>query len=252
MRIDAQPYDYRLSHVAASKGASYDASFSRTPWRAFLWQCESRAIDRILQEHFTNRAPAHLDFACGTGRILGHVCEKARISVGVDVSDSMLAVARRNVPSAQVIHADLTREHALGERTFDLITAFRFFPNAQPELRSEALQSLAAHLAPGGLLVFNNHKNHSSMLYTLGRLLGKRPTTMSRRDVSDLLSDAGLETVETFAMGLLPASDRHMVLPRWVHGLADGTGNALGLGRRLAQNLIYVCRKNSNHEAGTP
>ena len=252
MRIDAQPYDYRLSHTAATKGASYDASFTRTPWRVFLWQCERRAIDRILQEHFADRAPAHLDFACGTGRILGHVRENARVSVGVDVSDSMLAVARRNVPGAQFIHADLTREHALGDRTFDLITAFRFFPNAQPDLRAEALQSLIAHLTPDGLLVFNNHKNHSSTLYTLGRLVGKRPTTMSCRDVSDLLSGAGLEIVETFAMGLLPATDRHMVLPRWGHRLADQTGNALGLGRTLAQDLIYVCRKNPSHEVGTP
>ena len=236
-------YDYRTTHTAPAKGMSYEQKFADVPWRAYVWQRERLVLDEVLRRYFADRPVRHLDFACGTGRILGHLADRARLSVGVDVSESMLAVARQRPGDAEWIRADITRDDVLARRTFNLITAFRFFPNAQPELRAEALRALARHLTPDGVLLLNNHKNHSSLLCRLARLVGKRPRTMSARDVTELASSVGLVVARTFAIGVLPATDKHMLVPRWCHRLVDRAANALGIAPVLAQNVIYVCRR---------
>ncbi|TIQ58250.1 MAG: class I SAM-dependent methyltransferase, partial [Mesorhizobium sp.] len=79
--------------------------------------------------------------------------------VGVDVSESMLSVAQvpRNVRLRLV---DITTE-PLPEK-FHVITAFRFFLNAEDHLRREALQSMREHLDENGMLVCNIHMNATS------------------------------------------------------------------------------------------
>ncbi len=66
-------------------------------------------------------------------------------ATGIDVSASMLAVARQSAPSAEIVEGDPTREDLLSERHFDLITAFRSFPNAEDPLREAAM---AARVLP--------------------------------------------------------------------------------------------------------
>ena len=67
--------------------------------------------------------------------------------MGVDVSEAMLA--RACCPgNVRLQHIDMTR-HFLGE-TFDVVTAFRFFLNAEPLLREQALQAIRNHLTEGG------------------------------------------------------------------------------------------------------
>jgi SAM-dependent methyltransferase len=241
MPVTAEQPDYRTSHLADGKGRSYDAAFRELPWRAFMWQRERRVLDEILWKHFAGRPIAHLDFACGTGRVLGAVGARARLSVGVDVSPGMLQVARRNAPTVELIQADITRGDVLGDEVFDLITAFRFFPNAQDELRADALRALVAHLADGGLLVFNNHRNDSSLLHRLARLAGGSSRTLSLAEVHSLTGSAGLRILEAFPIGILPATDRHMLVPPFLHRLADGLARGRGWGIALAQNVIFVC-----------
>ena len=72
--------------------------------------------------------------------------------------------------------------------------------------------------------------------------MGKRPVTMSHDEVNALLEAADLELLETHAIGVLPATDNHMLVPSWVHRIADRAAAGLGLDRRLAQDLIFVCR----------
>ena len=127
---------YRDSHL--TKGMDYHSNFQQNPRRKLLWDIERGILDQIFKHHFSGRQVEHLDFACGTGRILAFMQPRVSSSTGVDVSTAMLEVARAATPNAQIIHADLTRESALGDRKFDLITAFRFFSNAEPKLRTAA------------------------------------------------------------------------------------------------------------------
>jgi predicted TPR repeat methyltransferase len=228
-----------------ARGQDYAESFSPelNPYRAMMWRLEQRALSAGLRDRLASRKMALLDFACGTGRILGHLHTHMASVTGVDVSSSMMEVARKVAPGAELIEADLTREDVLGDRRFDLITAFRFFPNAEPDLRRSILGVLARHLTPDGLLVFNNHKNRNSLIHRISRLLGREVArgTMSHDEVEALLADAGLRIVKMIPLGTLPASDRHLLLPvgllervEWrVSGVTPLSG--------LAQNVIYFC-----------
>lgn len=235
--------DYRTSHLSPDRGASYDRNFEEGGFRAFLWRQERAVLDRILRENYAGRSVEYLDFACGSGRILGHVAGQADAATGIDVSPSMLAKAREKAPRAQFVVGDLTQKDWLGGRKFNLITAFRFFPNAQDELRVSAMRAIRAHLGKDGLLVFNNHCCDSGSLFRVGRLLGKRTNTMSSEKVRTLVSESGMEIVKSYALGVLPATDGHMLVPSWVHIVSDRLAGAAGLADRFAQDIIYVCRR---------
>jgi SAM-dependent methyltransferase len=234
--------DYRQSHLAQGKGESYDRAFRENPYRSVVWDLEKRALDAIVKRWFPARRVQHLDFACGTGRILAHLAGRVAVSVGVDVSPSMLQVARKAMPSAELIEADLTSQDVLAGRKFDLITAFRFFPNAQPELRREAMTQLAGHLAEDGRIVFNNHMNRSSALYRLARLRGQAGDVgMSRKEVDDLLASAGLRIEKAYHIGVLPATEEHPLLPRPLLGLVERAACRLPFLAGLSQDILFVC-----------
>ena len=238
---------YTESHKG--KGRDYHESFVTAdvkPHRAMLWRLEQRALDRLLQKHLgSTRSLTQLDFACGTGRILAHFQAKVASATGVDVSTSMMEVARQVAPRAELIEADLTKQDVLASRQFNLITAFRFFPNAEPELRQAVMNVLARHLAPGGVLVFNNHKNRNSLPRRVARLLGRESTdsTMTHREVEVLLSGAGLRVVEIVPLASLPFSDNHLVVPVSVLEFVEQRISGVGALAGIAQDLIYVCAK---------
>jgi ubiquinone/menaquinone biosynthesis C-methylase UbiE len=233
--------DYRLSHMTADKAERYDLSFGRDPWRAYLWRREQQVLEKVLHDHFPAMPAAHLDFACGTGRILRFLRGRTGGSVGMDLSAEMLKVAAAKAPGVRLIQADITRCDVLGQERFDLITAFRFLANAQEDLRVEALHRLAAHLQPRGRFVLNNHKNDSSLLYRMGRLMGKHTPTLSYRHVARLLRQAGLEILEAYPLGVLPATDSHMLVPAFIHRACDAALGRRSVGLELAQDIVYVC-----------
>jgi hypothetical protein len=154
-------------------------------------------------------------------------------------------VARGVAPEAELIEADLTQQDALGDRRFDLITAFRFFPNAEPELRQAVFSVLARHLSPDGVLVFNNHKNRNSLRVRIARLRGRGVTrgTMTHAEVEGLLSQAGLRILGVIPVVSLPLSENHVLLPvRLVEPLERVIGGWTPLAG-IAQDIIYVCAR---------
>jgi predicted TPR repeat methyltransferase len=193
----------------------------------------------------------HLDFACGTGRILHLLAPKVGSSTGVDISDSMLAVAKEQTPNARLICADLTRSDDLADEKFDLITSFRLFPNAEPKLRDEAMAQLARHLAPDGFLIFNNHKRCGSLYFRwrsfLTRIgLKKRKKSlhcMSDTEAMELAARHGLKPVSEYHTGVLPILRRkHPLLPKSLMRVIENwAAGRPGLARHSAFK-IYVFR----------
>jgi len=161
-RIQPMPTeDYRDIHKV--KGAHYDQTIGSSPFDAYMDKWEGHHLTGALGRFFPARIPRYLDFACGTGRITERVAASADESVGVDVSESMLAVARRKCPGTRFVCADLTRNDVdLG--LFDLVTSFRFFGNAQDELRSSVLAAINRRLRSNGYLIINSHRNPRSLL----------------------------------------------------------------------------------------
>lgn len=161
--------DYRSSHLA--KGSSYDANLAHSPFDTYMAAWEQRHVPAIVRACFPGGPARYLDFACGTGRITRLIAPLARASVAVDISPTMLAEARAKCPQTEFVLADLTRD-AVDLGMFDLVSSFRFFGNAQDELREAALAAIARRLRPGGHLLINSHRNPRALHMLVERLSG--------------------------------------------------------------------------------
>jgi SAM-dependent methyltransferase len=96
-----------------------------------------------------------LDLACGTGALSAELQRLGLQVTGLDYSADMLGVARARLPGVNFVQADV-RDFQLPER-FDLITCvFDSLNNlTEPADLGRALERMAAHLRPGGLLAFD-------------------------------------------------------------------------------------------------
>jgi SAM-dependent methyltransferase len=94
-----------------------------------------------------------LDVACGTGRHLELLRAHFDAVEGIDLDDRMLAVARERLPDVPLHHGDM-RTFDLGRR-FDVVTCLFSSIGFVRELEglAAAAERLAAHVAPGGVLV---------------------------------------------------------------------------------------------------
>jgi ubiquinone/menaquinone biosynthesis C-methylase UbiE len=166
----ADDEDYRLSHQA--RGSSYDGVLAAAPFDSYMARLEKQYLQGCVKTLFKDARPRYLDFACGTGRITQTVAPLCAEAVGVDISDSMLEQARRKCAGVRFVHADLTRSEVdLGH--FDLATAFRFFGNAQDELRETVLHALRERLRPQGVLILNSHRNPHALSSLLQSMTGE-------------------------------------------------------------------------------
>lgn len=241
---------YRESHKYAGKGAEYE-QYHQTHWQRFLWSREQEILLKILEKYFADRDIHLLDFACGTGRITALLENRVKTSTGVDVSDSMLAIAREKLKQTQIIKADITVENVLKPRKFNLITAFRFFLNAEPELRCGVLRALVEVLDEDGYFVFNNHRNWGSpwtkLVYVYHRLKNpeEKLNIMSIQKMEELVQGAGLEIIELYPIGFfhpprVPVSVR-------LNRAIDNVAGRFTFLNRFSESPIAVCRRRRNH-----
>lgn len=244
--------DYRLSHTGPGKGIEYSESFQKLPYLRYLWEWEKTVLRQAVVQNFRNPAAvSHLDFACGTGRIIGYMETLVGKSVGVDVSDAMLEVGMRNVQRSVLVKVDLTKVNYFNGKQFDLITAFRFFLNAQDSLRHEVMQVLANHLKPNGRLVFNVHMNKTSFHAGLTRLkfwMTRRtePLNMlSIEEVHEMVTRQGLEIQNIYHYGILPVKVKSQLLPIPLIDLIEKPASWVKPFARFSSQLIFVCKRNA-------
>jgi SAM-dependent methyltransferase len=162
---------------------------------------EAHHLSQVLARLFPTQIPRYLDFACGTGRITQRIESQAGDSVGVDVSETMLAAARSKCRNTRFVRADLTRDDVeLG--LFDLVTSFRFFGNAQSDLRSAVLAAIHRRLRPGGYLIINSHRNPLSFLGFAARSTAEaKEMDLTHARLKALLNHHGFEIAYQRAIG---------------------------------------------------
>ena len=95
-----------------------------------------------------------LDFGCGTGRLVIPFARIAAEVVGLDVSDAMLAEARRNCESRGLANVRLQKsadDLASVGGSFDLVHSFIVFQHIPVTRGMQILEQLLSRLRSGGL-----------------------------------------------------------------------------------------------------
>jgi SAM-dependent methyltransferase len=204
----AVPRSYRQSHLGADKARSYDEDlWDLRAAKGLDWLVEQQLLADVLRVAVPPGARSAADFACGTGRILEFLGRHFPSPVGIDISPGMLALARARCPRAVLILGDVTTTPDLAPGPFDLITAFRFFLNAEPSLRSQVLAWMGKSLRPGGVVVANFHLNPVSLRGTYLRLRttrATRPSMMSIDDACRLFEAHAFTVRQILGYSLLP------------------------------------------------
>ena len=227
----------------------YDRITTKSPYAAAIWQLEKEILDAIVS---SKRAATphlrYLDFACGTGRIISHLEATVDEAVGVDVSKPMLEIAERNVRRSRLVHADITDGTGTDLGSFDVITAFRFFPRCQDPLRKQAIRALRNLLNDSGILVFNNHLRSESLGHRLrtsvvDRLRCVERETMDDKAISDLLAAGQLRILAQFHIGVVPSAHGWLPLPFALYVKLEGLLMKPAWARPYAQHHIYICGK---------
>ncbi len=241
-----KPGSYVDSHKPPRKGEAYDAYYNSDSEMRYLWAQERHVLAQVLREFYANRPVHLLDFACGTGRISGFLESRVESSCGVDVSDSMLMEARKKLTRTALRRVNLIEDCPFAPKSFNLITAFRFFLNAEPELRRAAVEVLEPLLAEDGCFVFNIHQNKHSIYYSPTELYCRmrhlEPVrTLGIRECANILGQVGLKMCRVYSIGLLHVPKLRFRDPvrKWVDGLAM-RWSALG---RLSDSPIIVARR---------
>ena len=114
----------------------------------------------IIREHlYAGFAPRNaLDFGCGVGRLLIPLARRCDEVTGVDISQSMLAEARRNCDAAGVVGVQLVR----GDDTlsavrgaFDFIHSYIVLQHIPTRRGERLIARLASLLAPNGVAMLH-------------------------------------------------------------------------------------------------
>jgi len=192
--------DYRKSHL--NKSYDYDENLKAGGLDTYMLERENEILHEILPKLIAEfNLKRHLDFACGTGRITSIFEKFTTESVGVDISENMVSVAKENCKKTTFVIKDLTSEKFETE-PFDLISSFRFFGNAQDELRLAVLKKLNSLMEENGILIINNHRNPSSILARISNLFGdKDDADWFCAKMEKQLADCNFEIIRKITIG---------------------------------------------------
>jgi ubiquinone/menaquinone biosynthesis C-methylase UbiE len=93
-----------------------------------------------------------LELGCGAGIPMTAALAQDRAVTGVDISATQLEMARRNVPSASFIQADMTAL-ASEPATFDAVVAFYSLTHVPRDEQAALLEAIRVWLRPGGIFL---------------------------------------------------------------------------------------------------
>jgi SAM-dependent methyltransferase len=193
------------SGCVASSPQSEQVPFQEDYYRDICGQSQTR-FDRARDDRVVGLVNMHapppredralLDIGCGYGHLLGRFTGLYRLA-GIDLSTHASDVARRSVPGASVVTADIEQTLPFREE-FDVVLAI----NVIEHLREPAagLRSIANALAPGGLLVTHLPTINGIVSRLIYRFAyAQDPTHIYRPsgdEVRRLIEAAGFKTLE--------------------------------------------------------
>lgn len=142
----------------------YSSDFS------FVHQYGNDVISLIDMEN----ARSALDLGCGNGALSKILAEKGLAVTGMDASEDMLAIARKNHPGIRFLHADAT-DFTLAERV-DVVFSNAVFHWIDKDRQTDMMRCVYRSLNDGGQFVFemgglgNNRLIHAALAQAFAEL----------------------------------------------------------------------------------
>jgi glycosyltransferase involved in cell wall biosynthesis len=239
--------DYRELHKPYKKAIDYEHKlYANNSYDSSMWEIEKQILVQEITL-FEKDKTKYLDFACGTGRILAFMEQFVSESTGVDVSENMLYLAKKKARKSFLLNSDLTQHDVIADKQYNLITAFRFFLNAEDDLRKKVMFLLSEKLADRGTLIFNLHGNTFS--YYLFPIIFKKFKPNQEKlnhvsffRISKLLKETRLKIKRIYGIGFVPSSFYRLFKSQkklfiWI----DKTFSTCPLMKYFARNLIFIC-----------
>lgn len=196
--------DSRLDEVRRDRGAAASAYFERVApqWDRIrsLYVCETAVEAAIKQAAGDGPFERVVDLGTGSGRMLTLLGKTAKMSVGLDLSQNMLNIARANVTKAgldkvELRHGDIFATR-LPEHSADLVLVHQVLHYlADP---AAAVAEAARLVMPGGRLLIVDFAPHQ--LEHLREEHQHRRLGFSDPEMRDWLSSAGLKPSAPIAL----------------------------------------------------
>ena len=217
---------HEAAHFGAQAGAWWDPKGSSAmlhrlnPVRLSFIRT---AIDRHWSADPRSRTPLAdkraLDVGCGAGLLCEPLARLGAAVTGVDAADENVAIATahaRAMGFAIAYHQGELADLPLG--TFDLVTCMEVLEHVAD--KPAFVAQLAAHLAPGGVLVLstpNRTLASRALLVGAAEAVGAVPRGthdwndfVTVEELEALLGGAGLEVGEMRGIAFLPAKGLHL------------------------------------------
>lgn len=152
-------------------------------------------LTAVLGEAERRRVPVPrtraLDFGCGAGRVTQAMAEQFDRADGVDISTSMLRVARAHNRQADrcFYHLNTATDLALFEDSaFSFVYSTLVLQHMQPRYSKQYIRELLRVLQPGGLLVFQVPSHRVTAEHPTdaahSRVTGRLPTAACRAHIT--------------------------------------------------------------------
>lgn len=238
---------------------AYD-TLTRSKHVRLIYEMENQILQKIF-EQIRSTQKSVMDFACGTGRWTSVLERHFKETLGVDVSGQMVAAARKKCSKAEFIVTDITSDNVdsrLDNRKFDVITAFRFYKNAEKPLRRAVTETIPKYLKDNGLFIFDLHLNTFSFMGMLACIIRSlrlyRPLgltnltvrTISLHAIRKLFKNSPLEIIDYYGMGLLPGRANFTILPAKPLYKLESFFSRRKVLRNISYNIIVVAGKKQN------
>lgn len=177
-------------------------------------------LDRLIAARSWPPASRALDYGCGNGWFTGWLGRQGFDAVGVDLSESGVAIAQAANPNAQ-FSTDVSRENLERLGPFDVIICLEVIAHCFAPV--EVLRNIHHCLKPGGMLVlstpYHGYLKNLAMAVT-GKLEGHLDTLwpgafvhyFTIRSIDGLLRKAGFENITINRAGRIPPLAKTMVL----------------------------------------
>jgi predicted TPR repeat methyltransferase len=134
--------------------AGYDAMAQE--YLNYMARTEGDPRLRLLEDvqHRLRPGGRIVDLGCGAGEPCTRLLSQRHTVVGVDISRSQLALARRHAPGASLVRSDIAAFRAQ-TGSLDAVTAFYSMTHVPRDQHGRVLAEIAGWLKDGGLLLLS-------------------------------------------------------------------------------------------------